>query len=293
MLLVVHGGAGDRKPTKKALKKLSESLSSGYEILINGGTALDAVVRSVTILEDSGIFNAGLGGNLQLDGVRRLDASVMEGRNLKAGSVIGLEVIRNPIRLAKIIMDLPHVIFTNTGARNIADAKNLEPLPEPDKKSLEKLERIKKKGEEIVRIYEQYFSTVGAVALDKYGNLAAGASTGGIKAMLPGRVGDSPIIGAGIYAENSMGAVSCTGRGEPIIRLSLAKEICMNLRNMPLSRSVELSLRRLSKIGGKAGVIVINSKGQFTITHSTKYMPSGYVNKKGIVVKEGFKRKSI
>lgn len=285
MLLIVHGGAGERRPTKNALKKLSESLSSGYEILRNNGTAIDAVVRSITILEDSGIFNAGSGGNLQFDCVRRLDASLMDGRDLKTGSVIGVEGIKNPIKLTRIIMDLPHVMMTNVGARRIADANKLEPLPEPDKESLEILKKIKGKEKEMARIYKKYFSTVGAVVLDKYGNLAAGSSTGGIAAMLPGRVGDTPIIGAGTYAENSLGAVSCTGRGEYIIRLSLAKEICMNLKRMSPLMAAQLSLKRLSKIGGKAGVIVINKKGQFTILHSTRYMASGYANEKGIVVK--------
>ncbi|MCL5062693.1 MAG: isoaspartyl peptidase/L-asparaginase family protein [Nitrospiraceae bacterium] len=287
MLLIVHGGAGERKPTGKALKKLSVSLSSGYEILDNSGTALDAVVKSISILEDSGLFNAGSGGNLQFDGVRRLDASLIEGRDLKTGSVIGIEGIKNPIKLTRIIMDLPHVMLTNVGAKKIADAHNLEPLPKPDRDSLEILKKIKKKEKEMVRIYKKYFSTVGAVALDKYGNLAAGSSTGGIAAMLPGRVGDTPIIGAGTYAENSFGAVSCTGKGEFIIRLSLAKEICMNLKRMSPLKAAQFSLKRLSKIGGKAGVIVINKKGRFAILHSTKYMASGYVNEKGIVVKEG------
>ncbi len=290
MLLIVHGGAGNRRPAKNALKKLSESLSSGYEILSRDGTALDAVVSSIIILEDSGIFNAGSGGNLQLDGVRRLDASLMGGKDLKAGSVIGIEGIRNPIKLARIVMDLPNIMLTNTGARKIADVHNLEPLPTPDRDSLAMLEELKEEKNEVVRIYKGYFSTVGAVALDIYGNLAAGSSTGGLPAMLPGRVGDTPIIGAGVYAENSTGAVSCTGKGEYIIRLSVAKEICMNLKKMSPHVAAPLSLKRLFKMGGNAGVIVINKKRQFTIAHTTKYLPSGYIDKKGIVVNEAFKR---
>ena len=290
MLLIVHGGAGIRKPNKEALKKLSGSLLSGYKILSNGGTALDSIVESITLLEDSGIFNAGSGGNLQFDGVRRLDASLMEGRSLKAGSVIGLEGIRNPIKVARFVMDLPHVMLTNKGAKGIADTMKFAPLPEPNKKSLEDMEKTKKREEALTEIYKQYFSTVGAVALDTHGDIAAGASTGGIPAMLPGRVGDTPVIGSGIYAENSLGAVSCTGAGEYIIRLSLAKEICMNLKTMPPHKASALSLKRLSKIGGEAGIISINNKGQFTITHTTKYMASGYANKRGILIKEGFKR---
>ncbi len=290
MLLLVHGGAGSRKPSKKSLKTLSESLSSGYEILSTGGTALNAVIETIRILEDSGIFNAGSGGNLQLDGVRRLDASLMEGKDLRAGSVIGLEGIRNPIEVAKYIMDLPHVMFTNRGARNIADAKKLSPLPTPGSKVTGKLKNVKKNEKTFMELYKQYFSTVGAVALDTYGDLAAGASTGGIPAMLPGRVGDTPIIGAGVYAENSFGAVSCTGTGEYIIRLSLAKEICMNLGTMTPYRASLLSLKRLLKLGGKAGIILINNKRKFTIIHTTEYMVSGYATKNGIVIENGFKR---
>src|SRR5208337_494166 len=186
MILVVHGGAGSKKPTINALKKISESLSAGYKVLSEGGPALDAVVKSITILENSGVFNAGLGGNLQLDGVRRLDASIMEGINLKVGAVIGIEGVKNPIELARIIMDLPNVILTDAGAKKIADAHQLARLPQPDERALKKLKKIYGKEKKVRRIYEEYFSTVGAVALDGSGLFAAGSSTGGIHAMLPG-----------------------------------------------------------------------------------------------------------
>lgn len=290
MILLVHGGAGATRQGRKALKKLHESLSSGYEILSEGGTALDSVIQSVKILEDSGIFNAGSGGNLQIDGVRRLDASLMEGRSLRAGSVIGLEDIRNPVMVARSIMDLPHVMLTNVGAKRIADAEKIAVLPHTDKKALDRLQRTKQKDEAFMKLYKRYFSTVGAIALDSYGDLAAGASTGGIAAMLPGRVGDTSIIGAGIFAENSFGAAACTGIGEYIIRLSLSKEICMNLKDMSPYRAAAFSLRRLSNMGGEAGAILINNKGQFTIMHTTDHMASGYADKKGIVVREGFKK---
>lgn len=286
ILLIVHGGAGGKRPTKSALKKLSEALLVGFDVLRNGGNAIDAVVESISILEDSGLFNAGIGGNLQFDGVRRLDASLMDGKDLGVGSIIGVEGVRNPIKLARIVMDLPHVIITNVGAKRIAEVHKLESLSEPDKDSLERLERIKKEAKEIVSIYRKYFSTVGAVSLDGYGNLAAGTSTGGILAMLPGRVGDTPVIGAGTYADNRLGAVSCTGTGEHIIRIALSKEICMNMKKMTPTQAVQYSLKRISKIGGEAGVIALNRKGKFAIIHTTRYMASGYANQKGIVVKE-------
>jgi beta-aspartyl-peptidase (threonine type) len=290
MLLLVHGGAGTKKPTRKALKKLADSLSTGYEILAGRGSSLNAVIESIKVLEDSGIFNAGSGGNLQLDGVRRLDAALMEGRSLRTGSVIGLEGIRNPVAVARSIMDMPHVMLTHQGAKRIAHAEKIPVLPPPDKKALAGLERAKAKEKALMKSYRRYFSTVGAVALDRYGDLAAGASTGGITVMFPGRVGDTPIIGAGVYAENPICAVSCTGMGEYIIRLSLAKEICMNMKRMLPHKASAFSLKRLLKMGGEAGIILISGKGQFTIMHTTEYMASGYADGKGITVRDGFKR---
>jgi beta-aspartyl-peptidase (threonine type) len=287
MLILVHGGAGFRKPSRKHLQKLHQSLTSGYTILKAGGTSLDAVTVAIRILEDSGLFNAGLGGNLQMDGVRRLDASLMEGTNLKAGSVIGLEGIRNPIQTARFVMDSPHVMLTNAGARKIAEANGLPCLPEPDEKSQKKLQRFVHRNRKMLELYTRYFSTVGAVALDADGVCAAGASTGGIMPMLPGRVGDTPIIGSGIYADNSSGAVSCTGYGEYILRLALAKEICMNLQgHSPYAASAK-SFRKLIRIGGSAGVIVVNRRGQFSIIQTTAYMASGYADRKGIAVSTG------
>jgi beta-aspartyl-peptidase (threonine type) len=286
MLLIAHGGAGNKKPTKKALNKLSEALSDGYALLRSGGTASDVVVSVISSLEDSGLFNAGLGGNLQLDGIRRLDASIMEGRKLRAGSVIGIEKLKNPIKAARIVMNTPHVMLSDRGAHKIA--KGLETMPDPDRNALDKLERTKVRYKKAVRMYQQYFSTVGAVVLDKHGDLAAGASTGGVPVMLPGRVGDTGIIGAGIYADNALGAVSCTGMGEVILRIAMAKEICMWLGNMSPVQSARLSLNRILNMDGKAGIIIINSRGRFTISHNTQYMCSGYINEKKLSVKESY-----
>jgi beta-aspartyl-peptidase (threonine type) len=288
VILLVHGGAGYKRPKKGSLEVIAESTARGYAILLNGGPALDAVVTALTVLEDSGIFNAGLGGVLQLDGVQRLDASLMEGRELRAGAVAGLEEIRNPIQAARRVMETGHVLLTNIGARQIA--RGLPLLPKPSKESREKLKRLLRKEEEIVQLYHNYFSTVGAVALDAGGTLAAGTSTGGTYAMLPGRVGDSPVIGAGTYAENSSGAVSCTGAGEYILRRSLAKEVCMLMEDMTPARAGSSSLKSLLRIGGQAGLIVLNAQGRFAIMHTTDYMASGYAKGKRIQVQEGFTR---
>lgn len=290
MLLVMHGGAGFRKPSRKSLAVLADALSSGYQILRDGAGAREAVVHSVRMLEDSGVFNAGAGGNLQADGTVRLDASVMQGEDLRAGSVINIEGIRNPILAASIIMESPHVVMTNRGAQIIARKEQLPVLQKPDARRIRTLERTLKSHGSLSRFYQKYFSTVGAVALDTRGNLAAGSSTGGIPAMLPGRVGDTPLIGAGVYADNASGAVSCTGMGEHIIRLSLAKEIAMNLRRLSPLKAAVPSLKRLHSLGGEAGVLVIRKTGQFCILHTTGYMPSGYATEKGIHVQNSFRR---
>jgi len=273
-VLLVHGGAGHKPPPKASLDVLAEALARGYTILLNGGSSLDAVVTAVTVMENSGMFNAGRGGVLQLDGVQRSDASLMEGAEMKAGAVAGLEGFRNPIQAARRMMGTPHVLMTDIGARRIA--RGLTRLPGPAKESREKLKRLLRKGNEVVRLYREYFSTVGAVALDERGNLAAGTSTCGTYAMLPGRVGDSPIIGAGTYAENESGAVSCTGSGEHILRRSLAKETCMLMANGTPASAARAALRALLRIHGHAGLIALDRKGRHAILHTTDYMASGH-----------------
>jgi beta-aspartyl-peptidase (threonine type) len=292
MVLLVHGGAGSKKPSRKALVKLTESLAAGFEILRRGGASLDAVVASIQVLEDSGLFNAGAGGNLQFDGKRRLDASLMEGKNMRAGAVVGLEGIRNPVLAARHVMDLPHVMLTNRGALPIALFHNLPPLPNPGRDALRKLEMIKKGNKALLSLYQTYFSTVGAVALDRTGHFAAGSSTGGVPAMLPGRVGDTPVIGAGIYADNTLGAAACTGTGEHIIRLGLAKEICMGMKTDTPFRAATVSLKRLTGLGGAAGVILVDRRGRFSLMHTTAYMPAGFATPKTFTIGEGFRKAS-
>lgn len=287
MLIIVHGGAGKKRPAKKALKKLRESLEAGLQVLKENGGALQAVVEAIAVLEDSGLFNAGKGGNLQLDGKRRLDASLMEGSTLRAGSVIGLQGYMNPIRAAGIIMTSPHRIMTNEGAVVLARAHGLKKLAAPGRKELERLKRTKRGP--ALDLYRKHFSTVGAIALDKGGNVAAGSSTGGVLTMLPGRVGDTPIIGAGVYADADT-AVSCTGKGEDIIRVALAKEVSMEMRQKGPKRASTGSLKKVLKLGGEAGLIALDSSGRFVIAHTTDTMASGYADGKSIIVREGFTR---
>ncbi len=288
MILLVHGGAGDRRPKRRSLDRIAESIAKGYAVLLKGGPALEAVVTALTVLEDSGLFNAGSGGVLQLDGVQRLDASLMEGRELVAGAVAGLEGVRNPIEAAGRVMKTSHVLLTNVGARRIC--RGLPSLPEPSEASRERLQKLLKKDAPILDLYRKHFSTIGAVALDSRGNVAAGTSTGGTQVMLPGRVGDSPIIGAGTYAENKTGAVSCTGSGEHIIRRALAKEICMMMDGLSPSLAAKKGLKGVRRIGGQAGIIAINRHARWSIMHTTDYMAGGYAKNKRIEVREGFQR---
>ncbi len=283
-IILVHGGAGYRRPKKKSLDVLAEALAAGYTILLNGGPGLDAVVAAITVMENSGMFNAGLGGVLQLDGVQRLDASLMEGKELKAGAVAGLEGFRNPIQAARRVMDTSHVLMTNIGGRRIA--QGLARLPKPSKESLAKLKKLLLREKEVAALYRRYFSTVGAVALDMSGNLAAGTSTGGTYAMLPGRTGDSPIIGAGTYAENATGAVSCTGAGEYILRRALAKETCMLMEGGTPATASRRALKALLCIGGQAGLIALDRNGRLAIMHTTEYLACGYAKGKRIQVQE-------
>lgn len=282
VVILVHGGAGVRKANKAQLKTLEAALQAGFKILKNGGSSLDAVESAIRLLEDSAQFNAGKGSRLQLDGRCRMDASIMEGQALKAGAVAGIENVQNPIRLARLIMEkTPHVLMAGQGASRLAKFLKIQARFSPIQASLKLLSKtlnVKNKATELYKdIYDH--ETVGAVALDRSGTLAAGASTGGAGAMLPGRVGDSPLIGSGVYADNEAGAVSMTGLGEGIIRAGLAREICCYLSHgMSPQRATEKALKRLlTRIHGEAGAIVINCKGDFAILHSTLSMCAGYL----------------
>jgi len=288
--LLAHGGAGSKKPSKPALKGLEKTLAKSYRLLDDGGSALDAVTSAIVHMENSGLYNAGKGANLQLDGIRRLDASIMEGNSLQAGAVIGLEGFANPILLGRLAMGMAHKVFTNLGAAKIAEAEGLERLGPPNESSLKRLGRAIAKGGEAIELYRKYFSTVGAVALDSSGCLAAGSSTGGVFAMLPGRVGDTPLIGSGVYADDALGAAACTGRGEDILRLCLAKEVCMNMKSRSAEEASELSFKRASSLGFQAGILALDRKGRWSITHTTAHMPAGVASKDGVIVKDAFRR---
>jgi beta-aspartyl-peptidase (threonine type) len=281
IVILVHGGAGAKPANMTQLKILEAALEIGFSILRNGGSSLDTVETVIRLLEDSGHFNAGKGSRLQLDGRCRMDASIMEGQNLKAGAVAGIENVENPIRLARLVMEkTPHVLIAGQGAGRLAKFFKIEKKSLPAKASFITLSKTLNKKNKAVDLYRSIYDyeTVGAVAMDQSGTLAAGASTGGAGAMVPGRIGDTPLIGSGVYADNECGAVSMTGLGETIIRAGLAKEICDHLtQGMSPRKAAQKSLNRLlTRIKGEAGAIVLNKKGEFSLLHTTPFMCAGH-----------------
>jgi len=276
---------------------LHAALRVGYHLLERGSSALTAVEQTIRVLERSGLFNAGAGSHRQLDGVRRMDASLMEGRELRAGAVASVEGIVHPITLARLVMEQTnHVLLVGPPAKAFAAHFNLERQPRKLRQHPARSQSMKRllsaatlrlyramtKGGRALR--ERYGKeTVGAVALDRSGTVAAGASTGGIDLMLPGRVGDTPLIGCGCYADDLSGAVSMTGLGEGIIRIAAAKAICDRLawgtRPSAAARQVLKSL--VTRIRGVAGTLVVTPDGRFTIAHVTPRMAAGWWDGKG------------
>jgi len=271
---------------------LIEALRVGYDLLKSGGTSVAAVEGSIRVLESSGLFNAGLGSRLQLDGARRMDASIMEGRELKAGAVAAIEGIRHPITAARLVMqETNHVLLVGQPASRFARHFQLERQPRSTKRYAVANGDLKEPGAKktlaiftrLYRLRSTGLETVGAVALDQDGTVAAGASTGGIAFMLPGRVGDTPLIGCGVYADNEGGAVSMTGIGETIIRLAAAKEIVHRLTTgVSPARATKVVLEKLvCKVRGSAGALVMSRDGRLAIQHVTPRMAAGYWNGRG------------
>lgn len=274
---------------------LAEALATGYVILERGGPAVVAVERAIRLLEASGLFNAGRGSHHQLDGVMRMDASIMDGVMLKAGAVASIEGIVHPVSAARLVMEQTnHVLLVGPSATRFARHFHLE------RQSQTKASRLCRRSGPLSasavktrRLYRTMMGketeagdrhgTVGAVALDGTGTVAAGASTGGIDSMLPGRVGDTPLIGCGVYADNRGGAVSMTGLGEGIIRLAMAKAVCDHLVSgaSPAAAAQRVLHRLVSKLRGAAGMLVVAPNGRFAVRHVTPCMAAGWWNGKG------------
>ncbi|MBH0210444.1 MAG: isoaspartyl peptidase/L-asparaginase [Nitrospira sp.] len=282
-MILAHGGAGSRAMTSPQAACLRAALQVGYHLLDRGTSALIAVEQTIRVLERSGLFNAGKGAYRQLDKIRRMDASVMEGDGLRAGAVASIEGIVHPITAARHVMEATeHVLLVGPMATKFARHFKIERYRQPVSSSRLSYDAMLRKFQRSNETGDRH-GTVGAVAVDQTGSVAAGASTGGIDRMLPGRVGDTPIIGCGVYADNETGAVSMTGWGESIIRLAVAKEICERLRSgeTPASAVREVFRRLVARVQGSAGALVLTPKGRFVIAHVTANMAAGWWNGKG------------
>jgi beta-aspartyl-peptidase (threonine type) len=299
LIILVHGGAGRGAMTSRQRTCLRDVLSFGYDRLVQGHGALDAVEGTIRCLEASGMFNAGTGSRLQLDGVRRMDAALMEGEGLAAGAVAGIEDVMHPITAARCVMErTPHVLLAGPGATQLARHFKLQrqPAPTPEQRVAVRREAEKAAPQpgnrSLLALFTamtrperigKHYGTVGAVALDVHGTVAAGASTGGIALMLPGRVGDTPLVGCGVYADNAGGAVSMTGIGEGIIRLAVAKAIVDRLSAglSPATATRRVLDMLVRRIAGAAGALVLSPDGRFAIRHTTPHMSAGYWHGRG------------
>lgn len=267
---------------------LQLALDAGYAVLVAGGSSLDAVSTAVRSLEDNPLFNAGQGAVLTHDGRAELDASIMDGRNLRAGAVAGLLHIRNPIDLARHVMEnSPHVMLTGSGAEEFAIEQGFTLVPNsyfitPVRK--QQLERVLRSDAHALNDLLAH-GTVGAVALDRNGDLAAATSTGGMTDKRWGRVGDSPIIGAGTYANNASCAVSATGHGEYFMRAVVAHDICamVEYKGVSLERAVHDVIQvKLTKLGGDGGVIAIDAAGNIVLDFNSEGMFRGARSSRGV-----------
>lgn len=286
--IIVHGGAGPIKPQfrENALKGVKKAVEAGFDLLKRGGSALDAVEEAVKVLEDNPTFNAGIGSTLTIDGKIEMDASIMDGKTLNAGAVAMVGNIRHPVTLARIIMEkTDHVVIAGSFAEKIAELFSLEKCNPITENRLKIWEEYKTKAIEgtypylpkltnLIKLFPELVTdTVGAVARDQDGNVAAATSTGGLTLKLPGRIGDTPLIGCGNYADNDAGAVSATGIGEVAIRLVLAKTICDFMKNGLIAqkaaeKGIELVIEKQNNL--PMGVIAVDKYGNPGIAHNSE-----------------------
>ena len=298
--IVIHGGAGTilkenmtLELEKKYKNALKEAVLIGYEILNNGGTSEKAVEKTINYLEDSPLFNAGKGAVLNFDGEVELDASFMEGKNLNAGAISGSKKIKNPISTAiKVMNSSSHVMLSGKGADDFAIQHNMQTVEQNYFKTERRINSLKKiksiENNKVSNLLNsdyrvQKLGTVGCVALDKFGNLSAGTSTGGMTNKKWNRIGDAPIIGAGTYANNNSCAVSSTGWGEYFIRGVVAYDIAalMEYKNLSIKKAAKTVINKISKMGGDGGVIAIDKQGNIAMEMNTSGMYRAHINSKG------------
>jgi len=310
--IVIHGGAGTilKKNMSDSLEtaykeKLKEAITTGHNILKNGGTSLEAVTATINIMEDSPLFNSGKGAVFTHDETNELDASIMDGATLNAGAVAGVKHIKNPINLAlEVMVNSPHVLLAGSGAEAFAREQGFEmmdPFYFYTEKRYQSLLRVKERemreqyksvSFEDPYINDSKFGTVGCVALDKNGNLAAGTSTGGMTNKRWKRIGDSPIIGAGTYANNATCAVSSTGWGEYFIRAMVAYDISamMEYKGISLQEAAqEVIQNKVPALGGDGGIVAIDKHGNIAMEFNTAGMYRAHMNAKGELIVKIYK----
>jgi beta-aspartyl-peptidase (threonine type) len=284
--LAIHGGAGTLPRSEASEDKrqryrdaLNSALAIGYAVLESGGASIEAVSRAVMALEDNPLFNAGRGAVFTLEGRNELDAAIMDGGSLQAGAVCGVTHIKNPITLARAVMEhSEHVMLAGAGAEEFALSRGFTLVPQSYFHTPERwkqLERIRSGDTALSALTISHVGTVGAVALDVHGQLAAATSTGGMTGKRYQRIGDSPIIGAGTYADNRSCAVSATGHGEVFIRAAVAHDICARMRygGRDLPAAVrEVVLEELPKMQGEGGVIAIDARGVIVMEFNSEGM---------------------
>ena len=312
-VLVIHGGAGtilksnmttEKENLYKA--KLTEALKAGYAEIQKGNTSIDAVAASIMIMEDSPLFNAGKGAVFTADGKNELDASIMYGKNKSAGAIAGVHTIKNPIKTAiAVMLKSEHVMLSGVGAEQFAKDQNLEIVDSKyfwTKDRWEGLQKLRQKENSnsnkkvsqntLPESYEidQKFGTVGAVALDKKGNITAGTSTGGMTNKKYGRIGDAPIIGAGTYANSQVG-ISATGWGEYFIRATAARTIAakMEYQNKDVKTASQETIDEIEKMGGDGGLIALDKDGNMAMPFNTAGMYRGAITGDGEIMIQIYK----
>ena len=280
--IVVHGGAGYISPDisqvdKNAyLQALSNALNIGKKILESGGTSLEAVEQVIRFFEDDSLFNAGKGAVYTAEGTHELDASIMNGKDLSCGAVAGVKIIKNPISLARMVMEkTPYVLFAGEGADELGEKFGVDIVDNHYFDVVKRYKQWRKKHDENAK------GTVGCVAVDQYGNITAGTSTGGLTDKWGGRVGDSPLVNAGTYANNKTCGVSCTGEGELFIRNTVAFNVSalMEYKDLSLQEAAEEIISRLPEDSG--GLITVDKDGNYAFVFNTSSMLRGIANSKG------------
>ena len=290
--LVIHGGAGvilreNLTPEREAAytAALETALEAGAAVLRDGGSAVDAVQAAVIPMEDDPLFNAGQGAVFTAAAEHELDASIMSGADRDAGAVAGVKRVKNPILAARAVMDQSeHVMFAGAGADAFAESVGIEMVENSYFDTESRRQSLERVLQEQARTDADRHGTVGAVAIDAAGNLAAATTTGGMTAKAAGRIGDSPLIGAATYAQNGVCAVSATGHGEYFIRVAVAKTICarVELAGDSVGAAAQSALDQVAELGGDGGVVVIDGQGQYEYVFNSKGMYRGMIDPNGM-----------